>query len=65
MGRGIIKLYIMIKKKKIKGTNLIYTYSTRNKKIKQLETGFIFDEAYDVLDYGYEETEIDREILED
>lgn len=55
----------MIKKKKIKGTNLIYTYSTRNKKIKQLETGFIFDEAYDVLDYGYEETEIDREILED
>lgn len=63
MGRGIINLYIMIKKKKVNG--LTYTYSTRKKKIRQIQTGFLFDEAYDVIDYEYEETEFDREIQED
>ncbi len=41
------------------GIKLYRTYSDKNLKIRQLETGMIFDEAIDVetLKYTYEETE--------
>ena len=41
------------------GVKLYRTYSDENYKIKQIETGFIFDEAIDVEDapFTYEETE--------
>lgn len=42
------------------GVNLYRTYSDENFKIKQIETGYIYDEAIDVEDapYTYEETNI-------
>lgn len=42
-----------------KGVNLYRTYSDEGYKIKQIETGFIYDEAIDVENapYTYEETE--------
>ncbi len=47
------------------GVNLYRTYSNKNFKIKQVETGIIYDEAVDIetANYTYEETneKIERE----
>lgn len=42
------------------GVNLFRTYSDENFKIRQIETGIIYDEAIDVENapYTYEETDI-------
>ena len=42
------------------GVNLYRTYSDENYKIRQIQTGIIYDEAIDVEDsiYTYEETDI-------
>ena len=42
------------------GVNLYRTYSDESYRIKQIETGFIFDEAIDIENapYTYEETDI-------
>ena len=49
------------------GITLYRTYSDENYKIRQIETGIIYDEAIDVEDseYSYEETDekIEEEII--
>ena len=47
--------------------NLAYTYSNKGMKIKQVETGIIYDEAVDTLPcrYTYEETDIPNDIEEE
>ena len=47
--------------------NLYRTYSDENYKIRQIETGAIYDEAIDVenAEYTYEETEEKIEIIEE
>lgn len=49
------------------GVNLYRTYSDANYKIRQIETGAIYDEAIDVegAEYTYEETEEKIEIPEE
>ena len=49
------------------GVNLYRTYSDENYKIRQIETGAIYDEAIDVENagYTYEETEEKIEIIEE
>ena len=49
------------------GVNLYKTYSNENYKIRQIETGAIYDEAIDVegAEYTYEETEEKIEISEE
>ena len=49
------------------GVNLYRTYSDENYKIRQVETGVIYDEAIDVegAEYTYEETEEKIEIPEE
>ena len=49
------------------GVNLYRTYSDENYKIRQIETGVIYDEAIDVenAEYTYEETEEKIEISEE
>lgn len=49
------------------GVNLYRTYSDENYKIRQIETGVIYDEAIDVenAEYTYEETEEKIEIIEE
>lgn len=49
------------------GVNLYRTYSDENYKIRQVETGVIYDEAIDVenAEYTYEETEEKIEELEE
>ena len=49
------------------GVNLYKTYSDENYKIRQIETGAIYDEAIDVenAEYTYEETEEKVEELEE
>ena len=46
--------------------NLSYTYSNKGMKIKQIETGVIYNEAIDATPcrYTYEETDIPREEAE-
>lgn len=41
------------------GVNLYFTYSDSDVKIKQEETGFIFDDVVDVENSGYTYTETD------
>lgn len=50
-------------KTEILDNNLIKHYSDENFKIKQIETGIIYDEAIDVMPcrYTYEETNIPRD----
>lgn len=50
-------------KTEILENNLIRHYSDENFKIKQIETGIIYDEAIDVMPcrYTYEETDIPRD----
>lgn len=50
-------------KTEILDNNLIRHYSDENFKIKQIETGIIYDEAIDVMPcrYTYEETNIPRD----
>ena len=52
----------MIAKEKVKinGTDFIYTYSDNQYMIKQVETGELYGEAYDLseLPKEYEETDI-------
>lgn len=61
----------MIKKELYKtredGVSLYRTYSDENFRIKQVETGMIFDEAIDVetSNYTYEETDEKIEIFEE
>jgi hypothetical protein len=45
---------------------LTHTYSVAGMKIKQIETGIIYNEAIDITPppYTYEETDIPREELE-
>lgn len=49
------------------GVDLYRTYSDENYKIRQIETGILYDEAIDVEDseYSYEETDekIEEEII--
>ena len=47
--------------------NLIYTYSDKNMKIKQVQTNILYYEAIDTLPcgYTYEETDIPRDDLEE
>ena len=47
--------------------NLIRHYSDGGKKIRQIETGILYDEAVDVVPcrFTYEETDIDAEIEPD
>lgn len=47
-------------KKRKDGINLYRTYSDENYKIKQVETGLIYDEAIDIEDkkYTYIETDV-------
>ena len=47
----------MIKQEFLKSGNreLIHTYSDIGKRILQVETGIIYDDAYDVKEYAYEE----------
>ena len=40
------------------GVKLFRTYSDKNVKIKKVGTEEIYDEAIDVMDYEYEETEL-------
>ena len=40
------------------GVKITHTYSDEHFKIRQLDTGFIYDEAYDVVHHEYEETDI-------
>ena len=49
------------------GVNLYRTYSDENYKIRQIETGIIYDEAIDVenAEYTYKETEEKIEISEE
>lgn len=49
------------------GINLYKTYSDANNKIRQIETGAIYEEAIDVEDaqYTYEETDEKIEIEEE
>ena len=49
------------------GVNLYRTYSDENYKIRQIETGVIYDEAIDVenAEYTYKETEEKIEISEE
>ena len=46
--------------------NFAHTYSNKGVKIKQIETGIIYDEAVDTLPcrYTYEETDIPNDIEE-
>ena len=45
--------------------NLIRHYSDEGKKIRQIETGILYDEAVDIVPcrFTYEETDIDAEII--
>lgn len=54
-------------KTEILDNNLIKHYSDENFKIKQIETGIIYDEAIDVMPcrYTYEETDIPRDDYDD
>ena len=49
------------------GVNLYRTYSDENYKMRQIETGAIYDEAIDVenAEYTYEETEEKIETAEE
>lgn len=49
------------------GVNLYRTYSDENYKIRQVETGVIYDEAIDIegAEYTYKETEEKIEISEE
>lgn len=49
------------------GVKLYRTYSDENYKIRQIETGIIYDEAIDVenIEYTYEETEEKIEEMEE
>ena len=42
---------------------LVHTYSDEHKKIRQIETGIIYDDAYDVPNrYTYKETDIESDL---
>lgn len=60
----IVKEYFMTRKDKVK---LYRTYSDEEYRIRQIETGNIYDEAIDVEDaaYTYEETEEKIDIPEE
>lgn len=60
----IVKKFLKTRKD---GVNLYRTYSDENYKIRQIETGAIYDEAIDVENagYTYEETEEKIETAEE
>lgn len=43
---------------KIRDKDLLHTFSDNGMRIKQVETGIVYDEAYDIIPckYNYEET---------
>lgn len=56
---------MMVKTEKIirdDGVELIRTYSDENFKIRQVETGIVYDEAIDVKNSGYTYEETDKKI---
>lgn len=59
----IIREFFMTRKD---GVNLYRTYSDEHFKIKQVQTGYIYDEAIDVesAPFTYEETDIPSELFE-
>lgn len=46
------------------GSNFTYTYSNIHHKIRQVETGLLYDEAYDLVQYPMTYVETD-ELIED
>lgn len=46
----------------VNNRQLKHTYSSENKYIKQLETGVVYNEAYDTLKSNYNYLELDMEI---
>lgn len=43
---------------------LVHTYSDEHKKIRQIETGIVYDDAIDIPNrYTYEETDIESELV--
>lgn len=50
---------IISKRQKMRGHYFIHTYSDANLKIKQDQTGSIYDEAWDLTDAEYTYTETD------
>lgn len=55
---------IVQKETLINGKTLVHTYSDQHKYIKQVETGYEYDEAYDVLPLRYTYVETDKDIQE-
>ncbi len=47
------------------GVDLYRTYSDENYKIRQIQTGIVYDEAIDVEDSGYTYEETDEKIEEE
>lgn len=46
----------------INGKTLMHTYSDQKKYIKQVETGYEYNEAYDVIPLRYTYIETDKDI---
>ena len=46
----------------VKDLKLKHTYSSTNKYIKQVETGVVYNEAYDTFKHNYTYIELDTEI---
>ena len=56
---------IISKKQKLRGHYFMHTYSDANMKIRQEETGNIYDEAWDLTSSQYTYTETDIPIEEE
>lgn len=56
---------IMSEKKKVGKTYFMHTFSDDNKRIKQVETGRVFDEAWDKTGAKYTYEETDEDIITD
>ena len=56
MNKDMIQKELYMERKD--GVKLFRTYSDKNVKIKKVSTEEIYDEAIDVMDYEYEETEL-------
>lgn len=56
---------VVVENIEINGTQLKRTYSNGGFKIRKKGTNEIYDEAIDILDFEYEETDIPIEIIEE
>lgn len=55
---------LVIKQEAVGNIVLVHTYSNEQKKIKQVETGVLYDEAFDMPNrFTYEETNIEASII--